>query len=70
MFEGKEIDKKLGEYGNLSVDLTPQLKLKVAVGLEVDLVDELKKLAEKTKTPIDNHVAEWLEKLAAAQPQE
>lgn len=70
MLEGKELEGNIGKIGSYSVDITPQFKLKVAVGVEVDLVAELKKLAEKTKTPIDDAVAAWLEKLAAAQPQE
>lgn len=70
MLEGKEFDKQLGEYGHVSLDITPQLKIKVDVGVQVDLVAELKKYAAKTNTPIDDTVAAWLEKLAAAQPAE
>lgn len=70
MLEGKELEGNIGKIGTYSVDITPQFKLKVAVGVEVDLVAELKKLAAKTNTPIDDAVAAWLEKLAAAQPAE
>lgn len=70
MLEGKELEGNIGKIGNYSVDLTPQLKLKVAVGVEVDLIAELEKLAQKTSTPMDDAVVAWLKKLAAAQPQE
>lgn len=66
MLEGKELDGKIGEFGSYEVDVTPELKLKVSVGLELDIVAELKKLAVKTDTPMDDLVVSWLEKLAAA----
>lgn len=63
MFEGTELDKKIGEYGSVSVDLTPELKVKVGVAIEVDLIAEIKKLAAKTNTPIDDSTIAWIEKL-------
>jgi hypothetical protein len=66
MLEGKELEGKIGSVGSYEVDVTPELKLKIAIGAEVDLVGELKKLAEKTDTPMDDLVIAWLEKLAAA----
>lgn len=73
MLEGKEIDKKIGDYGTASVDVTPDLKVKVEVGIEVDLIAELKKLADKTKTPLDNQAIAWVESMVrveAEQPSE
>lgn len=64
--EGKEFETKIGEYGSASVDVKPDLKVAVALQVEVDLIAEVKKLADKTKTPIDNQVIEWLEKLVKA----
>lgn len=63
MLENVEFSKDLGGYGTASVDVTPDLKLEVAVSAEVDLVAELKKLAAKTNTPIDDTAIEWIEKL-------
>lgn len=72
MLEGKELDKKIGEYGSASIDVTPELKLKVEVAVEVDLIAEAKKLAAKSGTPIDDAAIAWLEKIvrsAAPEPQ-
>ncbi len=63
MLEGKEVEKKIGEFGSASLDVTPELKLKLEVSVEVDLVAEAKKLAAKTGTPIDDAAVAWLEKL-------
>ena len=63
MLEGKEFEQKIGNVGSVSVDVTPELKLKVVAEVEVDLVAEAKKLAAKTSTPIDDAAIEWLEKI-------
>lgn len=65
MLQGKELEVKLGEYGSASVDVTPELKLKISIGAEVDIVAELHKLAAKTSTPVDDTVVAFLEKLVA-----
>lgn len=64
--EGKEFETKIGDFGSASVDVKPDLKVAVSLSVEIDLVAEVKKLAEKTKTPIDNNVIEWIEKLVKA----
>lgn len=64
--EGKEFETKIGEYGSASVDVKPDLKVAIGLQVEIDLIAEVKKLADKTKTPIDNSVIEWLEKLVKA----
>lgn len=61
MLEGKEFEKQLGNYGSVSVDVTPQLKLSVGVEAHVDIIAELKKLAAKTQTPIDDQAIAWIE---------
>lgn len=66
MLEGKEFEQKLGEYGSASVDVTPELKVKVVVEAQVDLIAEAKKLAAKTQTPIDDQAIAWLEKIVGA----
>lgn len=66
MLEGKEVEVKIGEYGSASVDVTPDLKVKVAVEATVDLIAEAKKLAAKTGTPIDDRAIAWLEKVVKA----
>ena len=42
MLDGKEFTQKLGNYGEASVDVTPELKLVVSVAAQVDLLAELK----------------------------
>jgi len=54
MLEGKEFEKNLGEYGHVSVDVTPELYLEIQAGIRVDLIAEIKKLAAKTKTTLDD----------------
>lgn len=66
LLEGNELEKDLGAYGKATVDVTPELKLKVSVVAEVDLVAEAKKLALKTETPVDDAALDWLQKLVAA----
>lgn len=63
MFEGKELEGKIGDVGGYSVDLTEKGELEVSVMVKVDLVAEAKKLAAKTGTPIDDQAIAWLEKL-------
>lgn len=63
MFEGEELKGSIGKVGSYSVDVTPELKVKVAVAVEVDLIAEAKKLAAKTGTPIDDGAIAWLEKI-------
>lgn len=63
MLEGKELEKKIGEWGSVSVDVTPKLEVIVEMGVKIDLIAEAKKLAAKTNTPIDDQAIAWLEKL-------
>lgn len=66
MLEGSELEQKIGEYGAFVVDVTPELKVVVSAKIEVDLLAEIKKLAAKTETPIDDATVAWLEKLVKA----
>jgi hypothetical protein len=65
MLEGKEIQGNLGAYGEYSADLDSKGTITVAVGLKLDLVAELKKLAAKTDTPVDDAAIAWVEKVLA-----
>jgi len=65
MFEGKELEKKLGDYGVASVDIDGQLKVKVELAVEIDLIAEVEKLAAKSSTPIDDQAIAWIKKLVA-----
>lgn len=58
MFEKKEFEKQIGPV-KVTADITPTLKLQVT--LELDLIAEAKRLAEKTNTPLDNQAIAWLE---------
>ncbi len=66
MLEGNELEQKIGNVGSVIVDVTPELKLKISAGVEIDLLAELKKLAEKTATPLDDVAIGWIEKVAKA----
>lgn len=65
VLEGNELEQKIGQIGTVIVDVTPELKLKVSASVEVDLLAEIKKLAAKTATPIDDAAIAWIEKLVA-----
>ena len=66
ILSGKELVQKLGEYGEASVDVTADLKVIVALSAQIDLLAEIKKLADKTETPYDNAAIDWIEKLIKA----
>ena len=66
MLEDTEFKKEMGQVGEVTVDVTPELVLEVKAGVKVDLLAELKKLADKTQTPYDNMAFEWIEKLLKA----
>ena len=61
MLEGKEVEGKMGEYGNYSVDITPKGKIIAAVSVEIDIVGELKKLAAKTTNKVDDKMVAMIE---------
>lgn len=65
VLEGNELEQKIGQVGTVIVDVTPELKLKVSAVVEIDLLSEIKKLAAKTATPIDDAAISWIEKLVA-----
>ena len=66
VLEGNELEQKIGQVGTVIVDVTPELKLKVSAVVEIDLLSEIKKLAAKTATPIDDAAIAWIEKLVKA----
>ena len=66
MLEGNEIEQKIGQYGEIIVDVTPELHLSVSAKVEIDILAELKKLAAKTATPIDDMALVWIEKVVQA----
>lgn len=66
--EKVELEGKIGNVGTYAVDVTPQLKLKVSVGVELPIIDYLKQAAAKTSTPIDDQAIAWIEKVLAVAP--
>ena len=66
MLEGKEFEKKLGEYGAVSIDVTSDLKVKVSLDATFDLITLLKEMAKKTNTPLDDKAIEWVESVIKA----
>jgi hypothetical protein len=66
MLEGKELETKIGEFGSAFVDVNDSLVLEIGLSAKVDLVAELKKIAAKTSTPVDDVAIAWIEKVLAA----
>lgn len=67
MLEGKELEKQIGDFGSASLDLTPELKVKMEVKLEkeIDILAELHKYVEKTETKLDDKFVAGLEAVLA-----
>jgi len=65
MLEGIELQKEIGDAGAVKIDVTPELKIiaEVSFKKEIDLLAIIKELAEKSATPIDDKVIEFLEKI-------
>ncbi len=63
MLEGKEVEGKIGEFGGYSVDVDDKGMIEVAVGVKLDILAELEKIAAKTGTKIDDAVVDALKKL-------
>lgn len=70
MLEGKELEGKIGEYGSYEVDVTATGKVKAMVGLEVDLIAELRKLAAKTDNKLDDKAVDWIAELISSKPED
>jgi hypothetical protein len=66
MLEGNELEQKIGDVGLVTVDVNPELKLKVSAVIEIDLLAEIKKLTAKTPTEYDDMGVAWIEKLLKA----
>lgn len=49
-----EVQGKIGSVGSYSVDVTPQGIVKATVGVEIDVVVELEKLAAQSDNKIDD----------------
>jgi hypothetical protein len=61
MFEGKEVEGKIGNIGSYELDVTD--KGTVKLGAEVDIIAFLKEQAAKTATPVDDMAIAWIEKV-------
>jgi hypothetical protein len=61
--ELQKIEGKIGTIGTYEESISADGVLKLLVGVEINLVEEAKKLAAKTETPIDDQAIAWLEKL-------
>jgi hypothetical protein len=63
MLEGKELEKSLGQYGSAFVDINDQLQIEVGLSAKVDVMAEVRKLAEKSGNPLALKVIDILEGL-------
>jgi len=61
--EGKELEGSIGKIGTYSVDLTPKGVVEVSVGVKIDILAELKKLAKRSDNKIDDAAVAIIEKL-------
>ncbi len=55
-------------YGEVIVELNLDGHVDIKMELNINLLAEVKKLAEKTATPVDDAAIAWLEKLVALVP--
>lgn len=64
MFEGKELEKQIGQAGTISIDVTPELKVIAEVSLkqEVDLIALLETYVEKSSTKFDDAALDLIKK--------
>lgn len=67
MLEGNELEGNIGSIGNYKVDVQKDGHLEVSVGVKIDLLGEIEKLAAKTGNKIDDSVVEFLKKLMGRQ---
>lgn len=63
MLEGKEVEGKIGTVGEYTVDVDAQGIVHAGVGIKIDLLEILSKLAAKTGTPIDDAAVAWIKTL-------
>ena len=63
MLEGKELEGKIGEYGEYSVDVNGKGEVEVAMNVKLDLFGEIEKLAAQTETKLDDSFVATLKKL-------
>lgn len=63
VLDGKELEGKIGSVGQYSADLNEKGELEVSVGVKIDLIAEIEKLAAKSETKIDDAVLGFLKKL-------
>jgi hypothetical protein len=61
MLEGKELEGKIGEYGQYSVDAHADGIVEASIGLRLDVIAELRKLAAKTSNKLDDKLVDMVE---------
>ena len=63
MLDGKELVGQIGNVGSYSADIDDAGILELSVGIKIDLVAELEKLAAKTETPVDDKAIAWVKSM-------
>ena len=63
MLEGKELEGNIGNVGTYSVDVNDKGEVEVSVGVKVNVIDALKKLAEKSDNKIDDAAVNFIANL-------
>jgi hypothetical protein len=70
MLEGKELEGKIGEYGQYSVDVKADGIVEASVGIRLDVIAELRKLAAKTSNKLDDKIVDMVEAALRGKPDE
>ncbi len=63
MLDGKELEGKIGDVGEYFLDVNDEGVVEIGLSVKVDLIAQVKALAAKTATPVDDQVIAWLAKL-------
>lgn len=69
MLEGKELEGNIGKVGNYSVDVQDTGEVEISVGIKVDLIAELRKLAAKTSNSLDDKAVDMIASLLNKKPE-
>ena len=69
MLEGKEIEGTIGDYGGYFVDASAEGYVEVGLTAKVDVIAELRKLAQKTSNSLDDKAVDYIEGLLRKKPE-
>lgn len=68
MLDGNEMQGKIGEYGQYSVDVQDTGMVVMSVGIKIDLLAELRKLAKLSTNSLDDKAIDFIAHLMNKNP--